>query len=180
VRVGRLDEPDDGAAPATLANQHGRIVEIAQQRSTARGRAGVAVSALVPRDELLDVDLEEDVPDDGAAGGGGALAGRVGGDLPDGEDRGVQDPLGAVERLVHEVCRVPRRGRAAEDAVDDGVAGGARDGDHHWAGEVVPDVGALGSVAGEGGMGGRCMGGTSWWLLVGWFGRWLMVCVCDV
>lgn len=167
VRVGRLDEPDDGAAPATVAHQHGRIVEIAQQRSAARGRAGVAVSALVPRDELLDVDLEEDVPDDGAAGGGGALVGEVGGELPDGEDRGVQDPLAAVERLVQEVCCVARRGRVAEDAVDRGVPGGAREGDHHWAVEVVPDVGAFGSVAGdawedgvwEGHLGGCCLVG---------------------
>jgi hypothetical protein len=61
----RLDEPDNRAMPATLANQHSSIVEIAQERGSARRCAGIAVLALVPFDERLHVDLEEDLLDGG-------------------------------------------------------------------------------------------------------------------
>ena len=104
-----LDELDVGAVLATLANQRGRIVEIAQELSAAtphsRGGEDVALRALVPLDQLLHVHLEEDLPD----GRGVLLVGEVGGDLPDSDGRGVQDGLAAVELVVQEVCRVPRR-----------------------------------------------------------------------
>ena len=137
-----LDEPDNGVMPATLANQHRSIVEIAQERGSARRCAGIAVLALVPFDERLHVDLEEDLLDGGARG---ALVGEVGGNLADGDGSCVQDPLAAVELVVLEERYVPRRVAVAENAGGGGGRAGAGEGDHHL---VVLVDGAGGGAAG--------------------------------
>ena len=138
----RLDKPDNRAMPATLANQHSSIVEIAQESGSARRHAGIAVLALVPFDERLHVDLEEDLLDGGARG---ALVGEVGGNLADGDGSCVQDPLAAVELVVLEERYVPRRVAVAENAGGGGGRAGAGEGDHHL---VVLVDGAGGGAAG--------------------------------
>jgi hypothetical protein len=146
----RLDEPDNRAMPATLAKQHSSIVEIAQERGSARRCAGIAVLALVPFDERFHVDLEEDLLDGGAWG---ALVGEVGGDLADGDGRCVQDPLAAVELVVLEERYVPRRVAVAEDAGGGGVRAGAGEGDHHLVALVDGAVGGAAGPAWEDGEG---------------------------
>jgi hypothetical protein len=176
-----LDELDVGAVLATLANQRGRIVEIAQELSAAtphsRGGEDVALRALVPLDQLLHVHLEEDLPD----GRGVLLVGEVGGDLPDSDGRGVQDGLTAVELVVQEVCRVPRRVGVAEDATCARCLFGASEGDHHAvfvaglaAGAIVGSAG----LAGEHGEWERRLDGLLLCLLVG--GRWYVCVMCVV
>jgi hypothetical protein len=136
-----------------------------------RQSAVVAVLALVPLVELHHVHLEHDLLDGAVGAVGTGLAGEPGGDLPDGDGRGVQDGLaaggfGAVD-VVQEVGRVPRRGGVAEDAAGGGVLAGAGEGDLHGALVAGLFAGAGEGVADLAGEGGERLGH-----LDGWLGGW--------